>query len=217
MDLRPALDDLRAGMQSHWKRELKLAERKGLEIVEGTSDELFGRFIDIYKEMVARKRFVEPNDIRQFRAIQAQLPDSQKMKIMLCRGADGQYVAGVICSFIGASAVYLFGATASAGMKSNGSYLLQWNMVQRLKAAGCITYNLNGINPARNPGTYKFKADLAGVHGRDVHFLGRFEGGTGTVSDWLVRCAEALKAAVRKIDLRAGAGSPTRVHLKGAR
>jgi lipid II:glycine glycyltransferase (peptidoglycan interpeptide bridge formation enzyme) len=79
MDVKPPLKKLLAGVDAHWRRNLRLAERSGMEVVSGKGDELFESFIQIYREMVARKRFVEPNDINQFRRIQARLPERLKM------------------------------------------------------------------------------------------------------------------------------------------
>ena len=184
-------------MKAHWKRELKRAERNDLAVIQGSDDELFGTFIDMYKETVSRKRFAEGNDINQFRLMQAQLPDNLKMKIMLCRSSTG-VCAGLVCSTIGKAAVYLFGATSNIGMKSNGSYLLQWTLIERLKKDGCAVYDLNGISPARNPGTHRFKCDLAGVHGKDVYFMGRFDSQAGVLSHSCVKCAEMLRAIYRR-------------------
>lgn len=203
MDLRPALPNLREGMKPHWKRELKLAGKKALEVVEGTSDGLFATFIGMYREMVSRKKFVEPNDIEQFRLIQAQLPETLKMKILLCRSKEGA-CAGLICSVVGNTAVYLFGATSNKGMKSNGSYLLQWGLLERLKQEGIAIYNLNGINPTRNPGTYKFKSDLAGKNGRELYYLGRFDASFPGLSSWSVACGDRLRALYRKVQQLVG-------------
>lgn len=192
MDLSRAIEDLRRGLKPHWSRELKVAERRGLEIVEGCTDELFKQFIEIYKGMVARKRFVEPNDIYQFRAIQEQLPEEFKMKVMLCR-ADGDLCAGLICSVMGKRAIYLFGATSNSGMKSRGSYLLQWKLIEQLKRGHLEVYDLNGIDPASNPGTYKFKNDLGGANCRDVYFAGRFDSYANILSYASVRCADTLR------------------------
>ena len=197
MDLSAPLADLREGMNPHYKRELKLAERKKLEVVEGSDDELFAAFISIYKEMVARKKFVEPNDIHQFRSIQDQLPEKLKMRIMLCRSSGG-VCAGLICSAMGKTAICLFGATGNNGIRSNGSYLLQWKLLERLKQEGVAVYNLNGINPARNPGTYKFKNDLAGKNGRDVYYLGRFDACFPGLSSWSIACGDRLRTIYRK-------------------
>ena len=193
MDITPTADALRQGMASHWQRELKLAERKNLRIVEGSDDPLFGQFLDIYREMVARKNFKEGTNIDQFRQMQAQLPEKQKMRIMLAISDHG-FCAGLIYSALGKTAVYLYGATSKIGMKSNGSYLLHWNLIQALKNQGYEIYDLNGINPEKNPGTYKFKLDLAGKHGSDVYFLGRFDSSASLLSDWCVKCGEGLKS-----------------------
>ena len=198
MNLSPSLEDLRGGMGSHWKRELKVAERSELEVVEGSGEALFETFVGIYEEMVSRKKFVEPNDIHQFKLIQSQLPEKFKMRIMLCK--SGQNVcAGHICSVMGNSAIYLFGATSNAGMKSRGSYLLHWKFVQELKQKGIAIYNLNGINPTNNPGTYKFKKDLAGTNGKDVYYFGRFDSRGGILSHSSVMCGDALRAFFRKM------------------
>ena len=196
MDLVPPLEALRQGMNAHWRRELKLAERKGMEVVEGSQDELFGSFIEIHEEMVARKKFVEGSDINQFRLMQAKLPEKLKMRIMLCKSGE-DVCAGLIYSAIGKTAIYLFGATSNIGMKSNGSYLLHWKLIEKLKKDGCAVYDLNGINPARNPGTYKFKNDLAGKHGKDAYLLGRFDSHASVLSHSGVRCGEMLRAVQR--------------------
>lgn len=191
MDLSPTLGDLRHGLRPHWQRELKVAGKQRLEIAEGSGDELFEQFIGVYKEMVARKNFLEPNDIHEFREIQRRLPPEFRMRLMLCSSSEG-ICAGLICSAIGGTALYLFGATSAVGMKSRGSYLLQWNLIERLKEAHVPLYDLNGINPEVNPGTYKFKSDLAGEMGREVRFLGRFESCASNASLAIVKVGERL-------------------------
>ena len=128
LDLTKTADELRKGMRPHWRRYLKVAEKGQLEIVEGDSDALFEEFVAIYRQLVTRKAFTEPNDIREFRAIQERLPKAFKMKVWLCK-EDGKLCSGLICSAIGDAAVYLYGATSDAGLKSRGSYLLHWKLI----------------------------------------------------------------------------------------
>ncbi|MGI0084693.1 MAG: lipid II:glycine glycyltransferase FemX [Nitrososphaerales archaeon] len=209
MDLSPSLDGLREGMMPHWKRELKIAERKQLQVIEGDQDELFGAFIEIYKEMVCRKQFAEPNDINHFRLIQAKLPKELKMRIMLCKSGD-DICSGLICSAIGNKAIYLFGATSNSGMKSRGSYLLHWKLLETSKQQRIAVYDLNGINPVRNPGTYKFKRDFAGSNGRDVRFLGRFESHPGNLGELCVKSTESIRTIYRNVRALWVRGSFTR-------
>jgi peptidoglycan pentaglycine glycine transferase (the first glycine) len=130
--------------------------------------------------------------------IQRRLPEPLRMKILLCR-SGGQVCAGAIASTIGKTAVYLFGATSNAGLKSRGSYALQWKLVEELKREGVGVYDLNGVNPEKNPGTYKFKSDLAGKSGREVCFLGRFDSSGGAVSSLCVQGGDWLRAGLRSL------------------
>lgn len=196
VDLNRPIEELRRGLQPHWQRELKVAEKQKMELTEGYGDELIVQFIEIYKEMVARKQFREPNDINEFRVMQQRLPEEFKMKVMLC-GQHESVVAGAICSAIGGTALYLFGATSNAGMKSRGSYLLQWKLVEWLKERGVPRYDLNGINPETNPGTYKFKSDLGGQGRKEVRFSGQFDACESRVSLLCIRIAESLRSVLR--------------------
>lgn len=204
LDLTKTAEELRTGMRPHWRRYLKVAEKNDLEIAEGSDDALFEEFIGIYRELVDRKAFAEPNDIREFRLIQARLPQNLKMKIMLCR-ADGKLCSGLICSAIGDTAIYLYGATSNTGLKSRGSYLLHWKLIEWLKATGIAIYDLHGIDPLTNPGTYKFKADLCGGNGQDLHFLGQFDAHASHLSHSCVALGDRVRLMVRTFKTRRAA------------
>jgi lipid II:glycine glycyltransferase (peptidoglycan interpeptide bridge formation enzyme) len=192
MDLGPSVDILRAGVARNWKRNLKEAEQNNLEVVEGTEDELFDQFIALYKGLVVRKGFAEPNDINQFRSMQAGLPEDLKMKIALCRSA-GKICAGLVWSAMGNTGIELFAATNETGLQSKGSYLLRWRLLTYLKANRFRLYDLNGINPVANPGGYKFKHELAGKNGRDVHYLGRFDCHANSIARACIALADRLR------------------------
>jgi len=198
MDLTPSLDELHERLFPHWRRELKVSAKQEVEVTEGQDNDSFEKFIGMYKEMVARKKFQEPNNIREFQDVQRRLPDTFKMRLMLCRSHDGD-CAGLICSTIGSTALYLFGATTTVGLKRRGSYLLQWRLIQRLKETHVRHYDLNGINPETNAGTYKFKRDLAGEKGRAVRFLGRFDSCESRLSLACVTVGEKVRRLRRAL------------------
>lgn len=181
VNIEVSLDELKKGFNQKWRNCLNHAERNQLAITHGTGDALFEDFIPLYKQMVTRKGFTEPNDINEFKEIQRSLPEPLKMGLFLCTEA-GALTGGVICSAVGDTGLYLFGATNAHGLKNKGAYLLQWHALQWMKNQGCKYYNLNGINPVTNPGSYHFKAGLAGKCGQELRYLGRFDcyGGVGT-------------------------------------
>jgi FemAB family len=216
LDVSLSLDDLYKGLGKHWSRNLKIAQRGGLELVEGTGEDLFEAFLGIYREMVSRKKFLSFADINKFRQVQARLPENFKIIIMLCRSAEG-LCAGLICTAIGKSATYLFGATSDAGMKSRGSYLLHWKLIEKLKQRGISIYDLGGIDPVKNPGTYRFKSDLSGKNGRDVYPLGRFDSYSGFFSYACVNFGDGLKTIRRNFKELVGTSPIERLRIKGVR
>jgi lipid II:glycine glycyltransferase (peptidoglycan interpeptide bridge formation enzyme) len=199
LDLTPELSQLRAGLGRNWKRNLKHAEDESLEIVEGTDETLFEAVIKIYREMSARKKFVEPNDIEQFKRLQARLPEKLRMKIMLCK-TKGDACAALVWTALGNTGIELFAATSEQGTQIRGaSHLLRWNLVKKLRSSGFLIYDLNGINPDINPGTYRFKSELAGKHGRDVYYLGRFDSRPGVLTYSVIQFGDAFRAAHRTL------------------
>ena len=215
MDVSPPLETLREGMKNNSRRNLKTAERGGLEIVEGSGNHLFEPFLNIYSEMVSRKRFVPGADVDQYRLMQDRLPDDFKMKISLCRSEEG-VCAGLISSAMGRSAVYLFGATANGGMKSGASHLLHWKLIQALKRRGVSIYDLYGINPKKNPGTYRFKSEFSGKNGREVSSLGRFDAHASFFDYSCVELGDSLRMRYRKIREIIGASDSLKLWARTA-
>ena len=191
VDLTPSLEAIRKNLDGKWRNQLNSSERQGLEVLEGTSDELYAKFISLFDEMMARKQFESSVDVHDFRKLQGRLSDNEKMIIMITQ-KEGKPMTGLISSRVGAVGIYLLGATSNEGMKSKGSYLLQWRMMTRLKELGCASYDLGGINPEGNPGVYHFKEGMGGVERSEI---GRFALGIDSMSGKAVALGERLKKA----------------------
>lgn len=198
INLSPSLEEIRANLDQKWRNCLNRAEKNGLELIVGEDERLFDEIAKIYWEMVRRKSLIEHSDINHLKMVQRDLPSNLKLKVILCR-LNGEACVGGIFSTIGAAGVYLVGATSDAGMKTKGSYIVQWAFVKWLKENGFLHYDLNGINPEVNPGTYHFKRGLAGKRGREVEFLGRFQVADSILSDLVVKEGERLLSAYRRI------------------
>ena len=197
MDLRAPLEDLERGFHQKWRKNLNRARKNNLEIIEGQEDHLFQALGAIYREMLNRKQFSGHADIELYRRTQEGLPSEEKMTVVLCR-MEGEVVAGALFSAAGDTAVDLFRATSDRGVKTYGSYLVQWRVLEHLKQRGCRCYNLNGINPERNPGGYQFKSHLAGKNGREVDFLGPFDAYPNAVMRLVATAGERVRAGLRR-------------------
>jgi hypothetical protein len=200
LDLAPPLDLLRKQLDQKWRNQLNGAERNGLTIREGTGDDLYAVFLSLYDSMMARKQFDTSVDVGEFRRVQARLPESQKLRILITE-KEGRPMNGLVASAHGDTGIYLLGATCDEGMKTKGSYLLQWRMVQWLKERGCRWYDLGGINPETNPGVYHFKA---GLSGKDVSQAGTLEFSASALSSFSLKAGETAKGILKGMRVALG-------------
>lgn len=194
LDLAPALEELRRKLDAKWRNHLKRSEKNGLNVVAGTGSNEYETFCQIYDQMRKRKTFETTVDVEEFGRIQENLPESQRMRILLCQAGDVP-VAGLVTSAMGDSAIYLLGATNEEGLKSQGAYLLQWTMIKWLKADGFRWYDLGGIDPERNPGVYSFKR---GFSGADLTQINPLVACSSVVSSAIVRTSLAMQGAIRR-------------------
>lgn len=170
MDLSPSLEQIRKKLDQKWRNQLNKAEKLGIVVEEGTSLEMYDVFLNLQKDMQARKRYIPQIDYNQFKKIQEKLPNDLKFKIYIGKN-ENKPICAVIVSAIGDTAIYLLGATATDGMRLNGSNLLQWKSIEWLKSLGIENYDLGGIDPDENPGVYNFKLNLAGKNGKEIYHV----------------------------------------------
>jgi len=197
IDLQHPIDDLYQGLSKKWRENLRRAKRGNMVITEGTSNKLFESFIALYQEMHARKKFAEFVDVYEFFKIQKDLPESLKMHVMISE-LDGSPVSTLVYSTMGNTGVTIFSATANAGLKSRGSYLLRWSMLERIKTRGFQIFDQGGVNIKNNPGGYHFKS---GMGGEEKILIGTFFYCENIVFVVLIKLAEIARASFRKLKI----------------
>jgi lipid II:glycine glycyltransferase (peptidoglycan interpeptide bridge formation enzyme) len=194
VDLSPPLEELRRNLDKKWRNQLSRAEKNGLRVVACSGTDQYRIFCGMYKQMTNRKTFASTVDIEEFERIQADLPETHRMRILICE-QEGIPVAGVVASVMGDSAIYVLGATSDKGLDAKGSYLLQWTLIQWLKERGVRRYDLGGIDPRQNPGVYHFKRGLSGA---DVCQLSPLVACENIVSSAVVQASLVASRMMRK-------------------
>lgn len=200
LDLQPSIEDLRKKLDKKWRNQLNAAERNDLQTSVGESVEEYDLFCKLFDQMWEKKRFETTVSTQEFRRIQEQLPTYQRMKILISR-SKGEPVGGLVYSSMGDSAIYLLGATNDTGRNLKSAYLMQWSVIQSLKAAGVRYYDLGGINPVANPGVYHFKA---GISGADVSHMSPLVACDSILSATFVKAGHVVRGGLRRIQLRFG-------------
>ncbi|MFJ9390656.1 lipid II:glycine glycyltransferase FemX [Nocardioides sp. NPDC101246] len=175
-------DDVLAGMNQLWRRNIKRAAKAGIEVTTSAGGEDLKAFHDLYVHTAERDHFT-PRPLAYFEKMFAALsaedrPEDgeQRIRLYLARH-DGDLVAATIYVRVGGHAWYVYGASSTEKRDVRGSNALQWAMIRDSLAAGCDVYDLRGITPtlsAEDPhvGLIQFKV---GTGGQAVRYVGEWD------------------------------------------
>ncbi len=169
-------DDLLKGMNQLWRRNIKKAEKVGVEVSLGGREDL-AAFHELYLITAARDGFTG-RPLAYFEtmwdALTAEDPD--RIRLYLARH-EGDLVAATTWVRVGTHAWYSYGASSNEKREVRGSNAVQWRMLTDALAAGATVYDLRGITEglaADDPelGLIQFKV---GTGGEAVQYLGEWD------------------------------------------
>jgi peptidoglycan pentaglycine glycine transferase (the first glycine) len=171
------LDDepLLAQMRQNTRYSVRLAIRRGVEVVRCGDDYDAGDFYTLLLETADRNRF-GIHDERYYREFLEIFGDDA-----LCIFAryDDKLAAALIAAKHGTEAIYMYGASSSQHRAHGAAFLLQFEAMKWARGAGCQRYDLWGI-PAVDPETMGDTHDtVASSRGDDWRGLYRFKTGFG--------------------------------------
>jgi len=163
-DLAPDLDSILAVMKPKWRYNIRLAERRGVIVRDGSAADL-PQFYAMYVETGERDGFlVRPFDY--YRRIWERFL-SEGLAHILVAEVEGAPVAGLILFRFGATAWYFYGASTAKERGLMPNHALQWAAMRWAKDAGCIRYDWWGapdVLDEADPmwGVYRFKQGFGG-------------------------------------------------------
>ena len=169
-------DDLLRGMNQLWRRNIKKADKSGVEIAHGDVDDL-AEFHTLYVETAERDGFT-PRPLSYFQTMFTALNAEEPDRIRLYLGRhEGDLVAATTAVLVGQHAWYTYGASSTAKREVRGSNATQWRMMTDALAAGATVYDLRGITEgltADDPhlGLIQFKV---GTGGEAVEYVGEWD------------------------------------------
>lgn len=169
-------DEVLAGMNQLWRRNIKKAAKKGVEVVRGTRDDL-PAFHEVYLETATRDGFT-PRPLEYFETMWDALngEDPDRMHLYLARH-EGDVVAATTWVHVGRHTWYSYGASTNAKRDVRGSNAIQWRMIEDSLAVDADVYDLRGITEglaADDPelGLIQFKV---GSGGEAVSYIGEWD------------------------------------------
>jgi lipid II:glycine glycyltransferase (peptidoglycan interpeptide bridge formation enzyme) len=163
VDIAPPLDDVLGSMKSKTRYNIRLAQKKGVQVVEGGPGDL-DRWYTLYEETSRRDRIaIHSRGYYTGLMDAAQTYSGTRPRVALLLAMhEGALLAGNIVAFWKDRAAYLYGASSGEKRNLMPTYALQWEAIRRAKEAGCTSYDLFGVPPLPDPGhpmfgLYQFK------------------------------------------------------------
>ncbi|NIO70852.1 MAG: peptidoglycan bridge formation glycyltransferase FemA/FemB family protein [Anaerolineae bacterium] len=154
IDLRADLDEILARMKSKTRYNVRLAERKGVLVREGTADDLpiFYRLI----ELTGGRDGFAVHSRRYYETAYRLFVPLGLARLFLATYHD-EVIAGLIAFAFGQRAWYMYGASSDKERNRMPNHLLQWQAIRWARERGCLTYDLWGIpdEVGREPETYE--------------------------------------------------------------
>ncbi len=174
VDLTPTEEELLTAMKSKWRYNIRLAERRGVTIRNGTAQDI-PIFYQMYAATGARDGFLIRPAAYYQDVWQHFLANGQAE--MLLASVEGQPVAGLLLFIFGTTTWYMYGASTEQHRPLMPNYLLQWSAMTQAKARGCTRYDMWGAPNVFDEsdsmwGVYNFKQ---GFGGQTVHGLGAYD------------------------------------------
>ncbi|WBQ05576.1 lipid II:glycine glycyltransferase FemX [Kribbella sp. CA-293567] len=171
-------EDLLTGMNQQWRRNIKKSAKLGVEVTQGTIEDLKA-FHGLYLETAERDHFTPrplPYFVKMYEAMADQPADCCDFRVYNAHH-EGDLVASTIWVRVGGHSWYSYGASSTAKRDVRGSNAIQWRMMSDALAEGASVYDLRGITDtldANDPhvGLIQFKV---GTGGEAVEYVGEWD------------------------------------------
>jgi peptidoglycan pentaglycine glycine transferase (the first glycine) len=144
IDLRPTEDEILAAMKQKTRYNIRLAEKKGVRVREGTAADLtaFNRLMQV----TGRRDSFGIHQPEYYRAAYELFSPHQAALILA--EYEGRPLAGVMVFAWGKNAAYFYGASGDEERQRMPTYAVQWAAMRWAKRRGCTTYDMWGIPDA---------------------------------------------------------------------
>lgn len=153
LDLDRSEDEILAGMHEKTRYNIRLAEKKGVRIMPGSSGhDGFETFWNLVKE-TSERAGIKSHDAEYYRKMlealsgkMGETSDKAVAKLMFAEH-DGKVLAAILLIRFGDTVTYLHGASSRDRRELMAPYLLHWHAIREAKSWGVKRYDFWGVAP----------------------------------------------------------------------
>ena len=163
LDLRQGKQLLSDNLDKQWRYGVGRAEREGVRVeLSSNTDDLLG-FYTLCKEISTTKGFQLPGGFALMQALlEMSSPAGPVQAHLFVARLGDSLLGGVFIMRAGLHMHYFWGGVDRGFPHARAGEALQWAVIEWGLAQGCALYDLEGIDPLANPGTYRFKKKMGG-------------------------------------------------------
>lgn len=177
LDISPSLDDVLGGCKPKWRYNIRLAEKKGVNVRSECNKDDLVRFYSLLKETAERDRFlVRGFDYYEHMWDELVVPGLARLFLA---EYEGEPVAGALSFVFGNRCCYTYGASSNRHRNVMPNHLMQWRMIEWAKESGCTWYDFRGVSQKKDSesgdhlsGLNRFKE---GFGAQFVEYIGEFD------------------------------------------
>lgn len=176
LDLTKPDDQLFANLESKTRYNVNLAYKKGVKIIEDTSQEGMDKYIEILEETTNRQGFYAHSP-EYFQKMWQTVGQSGMIKIFHAVYQDTILTTWVMFIFNNVL-YYPYGASRSVHRNVMASNLMMWEMIRYGKQQGCESFDMWGAlgpEPDQKSPWYGFHRFKRGYGGDLMEFLGTYD------------------------------------------
>lgn len=185
LDLTKPEDELLKNMHSKTRYNTKLAEKKGVKIIEDNSNKAFEEYLRLTKETTQRQNFYAHSE-KYHRLMWETLnpnvneqPDKNKLTAHLLTATyNKEILATWIIFILGDTLYYPYGASSTKHREVMASNLMMWETIKFGKKLGLKNFDMwgaLGVNPDSKDPWYGFHKFKEGYGAKHVEFVGSYD------------------------------------------
>lgn len=152
IDISEEENTLRKNLNSKWRNCLGNAERRELVVKEVRNKVEFQKLLELHSEDKQNRDYTDSGD-----ELTEYLFDNKSLIGLYIENNQSQIISFIFIAIHGCAATYFIGWSNEEGYKSNGSRLLLWKGIIKLKSKGIRYFDLGGIDNIHTKGVAEFK------------------------------------------------------------
>lgn len=197
IDLTKSEEELLKSFTSKTRYNIRLAERKGVKVVEDNSDKAFKKYIELTRETVQRQGFYAHT--RRYHELMWKHLRPAGIAHLLTAIYKNQIITTWIVFIWKDFLYYPYGSSSDKYKNIMANNLIMWEAIKFGKKLGLKTFDLWGREPGK--GFTRFKE---GYHPKVVEFIGTWDLIINKPLYWLYRLAETLRWPLLRLASKMG-------------